>query len=64
MQAVIGFDAILTGMKRSLLPSWYLPALIGLLMLVSAINVADKELLAPIADAVRSELEMHDTPPL
>jgi MFS family permease len=32
-----------------------------LLMLVSIVNVADKELLAPVADAVRAELKMTDT---
>jgi MFS family permease len=30
-------------------------------MLVSVVNVADKELLAPVADAVRAELSMTDT---
>src|SRR5512138_3127523 len=39
----------------------YFVALITLLMLVSAINVADKELLAPVADAVRLDLNMKDT---
>jgi MFS family permease len=39
----------------------YIIALIALLMLVSAINVADKELLAPVADAVRADLNMKDT---
>ena len=39
----------------------YLVLLVGLLMLVSVINVADKELLAPVADAVRSDLGMNDT---
>jgi MFS family permease len=39
----------------------YLTALVVLLMLVSIINVADKELLAPIADIVRAELGMTDT---
>lgn len=39
----------------------YLVLLVGLLMLVSIINVADKELLAPVADAVRSDLGMNDT---
>jgi MFS family permease len=39
----------------------YLVILIILLMLVSTINVADKELLAPVADAVRLDLHMNDT---
>ncbi|MFZ5908967.1 MAG: MFS transporter [Chloroflexota bacterium] len=39
----------------------YLVLLVGLLMLVSIINVADKELLAPVADAVRADLGMNDT---
>jgi MFS family permease len=39
----------------------YLAVLIVLLMVVSTINVADKELLAPVADAVRAELNMSDT---
>jgi MFS family permease len=39
----------------------YLVVLVGLLMLVSIINVADKELLAPVADAVRGDLGMTDT---
>jgi len=39
----------------------YLLVLIILLMLVSIVNVADKELLAPVADAVRVELQMSDT---
>ena len=39
----------------------YLVGLIVLLMLVSTINMADKELLAPVADAVRADLNMSDT---
>jgi MFS family permease len=39
----------------------YIIVLVGLLMLVSIINVADKELLAPVADAVRGDLGMTDT---
>jgi len=39
----------------------YLVLLVGLLMLVSIINIADKELLAPVADAVRTDLGMNDT---
>jgi MFS family permease len=39
----------------------YLVILVVLLMLVSTINVADKELLAPVADAVRADLNMSDT---
>ena len=41
----------------------YMVILVALLMLVSVINVADKELLAPVADAVRTDLEMSDTQP-
>ena len=39
----------------------YIVRLIVLLMLVSIINVADKELLAPVADVVRRDLHMNDT---
>jgi MFS family permease len=39
----------------------YLIALVSLLMLVSAVHVADKELLAPVADSVRTDLGMTDT---
>jgi len=39
----------------------YMVLLVALLMTVSAINVADKELLAPVADAVRHDLNMSDT---
>ena len=39
----------------------YLVVLTGLLMLVSIINVADKELLAPVVDAVKLDLGLHDT---
>jgi MFS family permease len=39
----------------------YLILLVSVLMLVSTINVADKELLAPVADAVRADLSMTDT---
>ena len=45
----------------SRLSTRYLIVLILLLMLVSIINVADKELLAPVADAVRVDLDMSDT---
>jgi MFS family permease len=48
-------------MPRSEPSTRYLVALVTLLMLVSAINVADKELLAPVADAVKTDLGMHDT---
>lgn len=41
--------------------SRYLIALVTLLMLVATINVADKELLAPVAVAVQAELGMNDT---
>ncbi len=39
----------------------YLVVLTGLLMVVSIINVADKELLAPVVDAVKLDLGMNDT---
>ena len=39
----------------------YLVLLTGFLMVVSIINVADKELLAPVADAVKASLGMNDT---
>lgn len=39
----------------------YLVVLTVLLMLVSIVNIADKELLAPVADVVRAELNMTDT---
>jgi len=39
----------------------YLVIVVVLLMLVSIVNVADKELLAPVADVVRLELNMTDT---
>jgi len=39
----------------------YLVSLVALLMLVATVNVADKELLAPVADVVRAELGMSDT---
>lgn len=39
----------------------YLALLTGLLMLVSIVNVADKELLAPVVDAVKADLGMTDT---
>jgi MFS family permease len=39
----------------------YLTVLTGLLMVVSIVNVADKELLAPVVDAVKSDLGMSDT---
>jgi MFS family permease len=48
-------------MARFTPSSRYLVLLIALLMFVSAVNVADKELLAPVADAVRADLGMHDT---
>ncbi len=41
--------------------SSYLFFLTLLLMMVSTINVADKELLAPVVDAVKLELGMNDT---
>ena len=39
----------------------YLAMLTGLLMLVSIVNAADKELLAPVAGAVKASLGMNDT---
>lgn len=39
----------------------YLVALTCLLMLVSVVNVADKELLAPVVDAVKLDLGLSDT---
>ena len=39
----------------------YLVILTGLLMLVSIVNIADKELLAPVVDAVKLDLNMTDT---
>jgi MFS family permease len=47
-------------MKQSV-SNRYLAVLTGVLMLVSIINVADKELLAPVADAVKADLGMNDT---
>jgi MFS family permease len=43
------------------LTSRYLVGMVILLMLVSTIHVADKELLAPVAGAVKAELGMSDT---
>lgn len=48
-------------MPRSAYTNRYLVALIVVLMLVSTVNVADKELLAPVAEAVKAELHMSDT---
>ncbi len=39
----------------------YLAGAIFLLMLVSIVNVADKELLAPVVDAVKADLSLSDT---
>src|SRR5512140_905475 len=47
-------------MNRSV-TSRYLAVLTGLLMVVSIVNVADKELLSPVVDAVKSDLGMSDT---
>ena len=53
------------GMKNKAHPAVYTTAYLvsptSLLMLVSIINVADKELLAPVVDAVKLDLEMSDT---
>ena len=40
---------------------FYLISVITILMSVSIVNVADKELLAPVADAVKHDLNMDDT---
>jgi MFS family permease len=48
-------------MTRSVYSTRYLVALVALLMLVSIVNAADKELLAPVADAVRADLHMNFT---
>jgi MFS transporter, Spinster family, sphingosine-1-phosphate transporter len=47
-------------MPRSGYSKRYLVVLVALLMLVSIINAADKELLAPVAEAVRVDLHMND----
>ncbi len=47
-------------MKRQV-STLYLAVILVLLMLVSIVNVADKELLAPVADAVKADLGMKDT---
>lgn len=39
----------------------YLVILVALLMSVSMINIADKELMAPVVDAVKLDLQMNDT---
>jgi MFS family permease len=48
-------------MNRSNASRRYLVLLTTLLMLVSIINVADKELLAPVVDAVKLDLGLSDT---
>ena len=48
-------------MSNSSISSRYLAAVVTVLMLVSIVKVADKELLAPVADAVRADLTMNDT---
>lgn len=48
-------------MQRTTYTTRYFVAIMLILMLVSIINVADKELLAPVADAVKAELKMTDT---
>ncbi len=47
-------------MPRRLYSTRYLVALVILLMLVSIVNVADKELLSPVAEVVRTDLHMND----
>ena len=41
--------------------NYYLVVVIALLLLVAVVNIADKELLAPVADAVKADLGMNDT---
>ncbi len=48
-------------MQKPAYTTRYFVAVVLILMLVSTINVADKELLAPVADAVKAELKMTDT---
>jgi len=48
-------------MSRSTFSTRYLVLAIVLLMLVSIVNVADKELLAPVVDAVKVDLDLNDT---
>lgn len=48
-------------MQRSTFTTRYFVVVVILLMLVSIVNVADKELLSPVADAVQAELSMTDT---
>lgn len=48
-------------MPKSIYTTRYLIALVTLLMLVSIVNIADKEMLAPVAEVVRVELGMTDT---
>ena len=48
-------------MSPTLYTRRYLVSLVALLMLVATVNVADKELLAPVADTVRAEFGMSDT---
>ncbi len=47
-------------MPRRSYTTRYLVVLVILLMLVSVVNVADKELLSPVAEVVRTELRMND----
>jgi MFS family permease len=47
-------------MPHSAYTTRYLVALTALLMLVSIVNVADKELLSPVAEVVRADLHMND----
>jgi len=47
-------------MPQTIYTKRYLAVAIGLLMVVSIVNVADKELLAPVADAVKVDLNMND----
>ena len=48
-------------MQKPAYTTRYFVAVVLILMLVSTVNVADKELLAPVADAVKAELKMTDT---
>ena len=48
-------------MTKQKFSTGYLIVVVVLLMIVSISNVADKELLAPMADAVKLDLGMSDT---
>jgi len=48
-------------MSKTKYSTLYLIIVITLLLLVAIVNIADKELLAPVADAVKADLGMNDT---